>query len=53
MNEAKILKIDVTKTYTPTAYAKKVGESVQLVKYWMKVGKVRTVKINGAWLIYE
>ena len=48
-----LLKIDTTKTYTPTAYSKKVGESVQLIKYWMKIGKVRTVQINGATLIYE
>ena len=47
------LKIDRTKTYTPTAYAKKVGQSVQLIKYWMKIEKVKTVSINGAVLVYE
>ena len=44
--------IDTTKAYTPTAYAKLVGESVQLIKYWMKTEKVKTVKVNGATLIY-
>ena len=48
-----LLKIDATKTYTPTAYANKVGESVQLIKYWMKIGKIKTVNINGATLVYE
>ena len=47
------LKIDRTKLYTPTAYAKLVSESVQLVKYWMKTNKVKTVKIEGAVLIYK
>jgi hypothetical protein len=48
-----ILKIDTTKAYTPTAYSKKVGESVQLIKYWMKTGRVKTVKVHGAVLVYE
>jgi len=46
------LKIDRTKLYTPTAYAEKVKKSPQLIKYWMKTGKLKTVKIEGANLIY-
>lgn len=48
-----VLQVDRTKLYTPTAYAKKVGESVQLIKQWMKLNKVNTVKINGHTLVYE
>ena len=47
------LKVDRTKLYTPTAYSKIVGESVQLIKYWMKQGKIKTVKIEGATLILK
>jgi hypothetical protein len=41
------LKVDRTKLYTPTAYARKVGESVQLIKKWMNNDKLKTVEING------
>ena len=47
------LKVDRTKLYTPTAYSKKVNESVQLIKLWMKVGKLDTVEINGHVLVYD
>ena len=47
------LKVDRTKLYTPTAYSKKVGESVQTIKYWMKTERVNTVDINGKTLVYD
>ena len=47
-----VLKVDRTKLYTPTAYARKVDESVQLIKKWMNNGRLETVKINGHTLVY-
>lgn len=47
------LQVDRTKLYTPTAYALKVGESVQLIKLWMKLDKLKKVKINGHTLVYD
>lgn len=47
------LQVDRTKLYTPTAYALKVDESVQLIKKWMNKGKLETVKINGHTLVYD
>ena len=46
------LQVDRTKLYTPTAYARKVDESVQLIKKWMNNGRLETVKINGHTLVY-
>lgn len=46
------LQVDRSKLYTPTAYARKVGESVQLIKKWMNNGRLSTVKINGHTLVY-
>ena len=48
-----VLQVDRTKLYTPTAYANKVEESVQLIKKWMNNGKLKTVKINGHTLVYD
>ena len=48
-----ILQVDRSKLYTPTAYALKVDESVQLIKKWMNAGKLNTVKINGHTLVYD
>jgi len=48
-----VLKVDRTKLYTPTAYAKKIGISVQLVKQRMKNSKLNTVQINGHILVYD
>jgi hypothetical protein len=48
-----VLKVDRTKLYTPTAYARKVNQSVQLIKKWMKNNKLKTVDINGHTLVYD
>ena len=48
----KPLNVDVTKLITPSAYARKYGESPQLVRYWMMTGKLVVIKIEGGNLIY-
>lgn len=37
--------------YTKTAYAKKMGESIQVVNYWIKTGKIKTLLVNGTTLV--
>ncbi len=46
------LKVDRTKLYTQTEYAKKVGLSKARVNQKVKAGELPTVKINGATLVY-
>lgn len=46
------LKVDRTKLMTKTAYAKKVKVSPAAVDKMVKTGRVKTVKIEGAELIY-
>jgi transposase-like protein len=46
-------KIDKSKTYSQAEYARKMGVSQQLVYYWVKKGKVKTIKVRGVTLIVE
>jgi hypothetical protein len=46
------LKIDRSKLYTQTEYAKKVGLSKGRISQKVKAGELTTVKINGATLVY-
>jgi len=47
------LKIDRTKLYTQSAYAKKLLLSPARINQKIKNGDLETVKINGATLVYE
>lgn len=47
------LKIDRTKLMTKTAYAKEIGVSPPAVDKMVKTGRIKTIKINGAELIYK
>ena len=49
----KPLKVDRTKLMTQSAYAKKKGISRGRVNQMIKEGKLETVEIEGAILIYE
>jgi hypothetical protein len=46
------LKIDRTKLMTKSAYAKKLCVTPAAIDKMVKAGKVKTVKIEGAELIY-
>ena len=46
-------KINKTKTYTQSAYARKMRVTPQAVYKWVKSGKVKTIKIMGTTLIVE
>lgn len=46
------LKVDRTKLYTQQAYASKIGKTRGRVNQMVKANEVKTVKINGAILIY-
>lgn len=46
------LKIDRSKLYTQSEYAKKIGVTRGRVNQMVKSGDIKTVKINGATLIY-
>ena len=46
------IKIDRTKLYTQTEYAKKVGLTKGRINQKIKAGELKTVKINGATLVY-
>jgi hypothetical protein len=46
------LKIDRTKLMTKTAYAKRICVTPAAVDKMVKTGRVKTVKIEGAVLIY-
>lgn len=47
------LKVDRTKLYTQTEYAKKVGLTKARINQKIKNGELKSVKINGATLVYE
>ena len=47
------LKIDRTKLYTQSAYAKKVRVTPQRINQLVKEGSLKLVTINGAVLIYS
>jgi hypothetical protein len=46
------IKIDRTKLMTKTAYAKRICVTPAAVDKMVKTGRVKTVKIEGAVLIY-
>lgn len=46
------LKVDRTKLMTQSAYAKKMGCSPAYVNAEIKRGNIKTVKIEGATLVY-
>jgi len=47
------LKIDRTKLYTQSEYARKIGKDRSTVNKMAKSGQLKTVTIRGAILIYE
>jgi hypothetical protein len=47
------LKIDRSKLYTQSEYAKKLGLTRARINQKIKAGEISTVKINGAVLVYE
>ena len=47
------LKIDRSKLYTQTEYAKKIGLSKARVNQKIKAGEIKVIKIKGATLVYE
>jgi hypothetical protein len=46
------LKIDRTKLYTKTEYAKKIGLTPGRITQMVDEGKLKIVKVNGGELIY-
>ena len=44
-------RIDKTKTYTQSEYARMRGVSPQVVYYWVRTGKIKTIKVRGTTLI--
>jgi len=47
-----VLKIDRTKLYTQSEYAKKIGVSRSRINHMVKADQLKIVIINGARLIY-
>lgn len=47
------LKIDRSKLYTQTEYAKKVGLTKARINQKIKTGEIKSIRINGATLVYE
>jgi len=47
------LKVDRTKLYTQSEYAKKIGVSRARVNQMIKEGLLKVVTINGAVLVHE
>lgn len=47
------LKVDKSRLYTQSQYAKKVGLSRARINQKIKAGELTVVKINGAVLVYE
>lgn len=47
------LKIDKSRLYTQSEYAKKIGLSRARINQKIKAGEISVVKINGAVLVYE
>jgi hypothetical protein len=47
------MKVDTKKLYTQSAYGREIGESPQMIKYWVNTKKLKTVEINGAVLIIK
>jgi hypothetical protein len=47
------LKVDRTKLYTITEYAKKINKTTARVSQMVKADEVKVVRINGAKLVYS
>ena len=52
MENLQSLKVDVTKLYTVTEYAKKVGLTKGRISQMVKAKLLHTVKVNGTTLVY-
>lgn len=48
-----VLKIDRTKLYTQSEYAKKIGVSRARVNHMIRDNKLKVVEIKGAKLVYS
>ena len=47
------VKINKAKTFTQAEYAREKNISPQLLTYWIKVKKVKTIQIRGGVLIID
>lgn len=47
------ISIDPEKLYTQSEYGRLIGESPQVIKYWVSNKKVKTLKIKGGVLIIK
>lgn len=47
------LKVDKSKLYTQSEYAKKLGLTRARINQKIKAGELKVVKINGATLVHE